>query len=190
MVVLKLAPLIALSFKMHVWIGLIMFLSLGLELWLAPLGVAVPATFICGFYFTLAYGWRRVLPYLAVYSVLLELALGRRFPVMLLSCFLVAFGASIWRRYGNLKSIFPQLVPGFCVGLVAALSNLLYIVVFSLLCCERIFPFNPAPLLMQIAFGALLLPLYCFLLDLFAYRLNFRRYRNAQIFSEEDSENG
>ena len=109
---------------------------------------------------------------------------------MLLSSFLLVFEASIWRGYGNLKSFFPQLVPGFFVGLLAAISNLLYIVVLSLLCNGRILPFNTAPLLMQIAFGALLLPLYCFLLDMFACRLNFRRYRNAQIFSEEDSENG
>lgn len=161
-----------------------MFLSMGLELWLASLGIGMPFTFLCVFYFALTYGWRRTVLYFCPFAVLFELSLGRRFPFMLLVGFLVMGGASIWRRYGNLRSFYAQIVPGFCVGALAALSNLLYIVYISLAQAGRLCSFGMTYLLMHVLCGTLLFPVYCAFLDVFAYRLNYRRYRFAYNLEE------
>lgn len=126
--------------------------------------------------------------YFSVFAVLFELSLGRRFPFMLFVGFLVMGGASIWRRYGNLKSFYAQIVPGFCVGAVAALSNLLYIMYISLMCSGGLRGFSPMPLLMHILFGALLFPVYSALLDVFAFQLNYRRYRFAYNLDEGEQD--
>ncbi len=165
-----------------------MFLSMGLELWLASLGICMPFTFLCVFYFTLVYGWRRTVYYSCAYSVLFELSLGRHFPFMLFVVFLVMGGASIWRRYGNLRSFYAQIVPGFCVGAVAALSNLLYIVYISVMQAGRLCNFSLSPLLMLMLSGALLFPVYSVFLDVFAYRLNYRRYRFAYNLDEGEQD--
>ena len=165
-----------------------MFLSMGLELWLASLGICVPFTFLCIFYFTLVYGWRRTVFYSCAYSVLFELSLGRHFPFMLFIGFGVMGGASLWRRYGNIRSFYVQIVPGFCVGAAAALSHLLYIVFVSLRQAGHLCTFSLSPLLMFMLSGALLLPVYSAFLDVFAYRLNYRRYRFAYNLDEGEQD--
>ena len=165
-----------------------MFLSMGLELWLASLGICVPFTFLCIFYFTLVYGWRRTVLYSCAYSVLFELSLGRHFPFMLFVGFVVMGGASLWRRYGNIRSFYAQIVPGFCVGAAAALSHLLYIVFVSLRQAGHLCTFSLSPLLMFMLSGTLLLPVYSAFLDVFAYRLNYRRYRFAYNLDEGEQD--
>ena len=165
-----------------------MFLSMGLELWLASLGICTPFTFLCVFYFTLVYGWRRTVFFSCAYSVLFELSLGRHFPFMLFVGFLVMCGASLWRRYGNLRSFYAQIVPGFCVGATAALSNLLYILYVSVMQAGRLCNFSLSPLLMLMLSGALLFPIYCTFLDVFAYSLNYRRYRFAYNLDEGEQD--
>ena len=174
--------------KMQVWIGFIMFLATWLELWLAYMGISAPFLFLCAFYFTLIYGWRRMAPFLCVYAVLFELALSRCFPFMLFMGFAVMGGASIWRRYGNIKSFSAQIVPGFCVGALAALTDMLYVVCISLSRPGGKFGFSMTPLLMHVLIGALALPVCCVLLDATAYRFGYSLYGNAYNLSEEDSD--
>ena len=162
-----------------VWISLVAFAAVLLELTAGFYGLAVPAVSVAVFYLAAVFGWRA-----AVFPALLAAAVPEilfgQFPALAL---LVIPGvlalARFWRSEGNCRLLPLQAVPGAACGLLQA-AVLLPIESFGQ---ERFFwqllAHNLWLALQMVVTGALLALLFCLFLDRLARRLGFRRYQTA-----------
>ncbi len=167
-----------------VWISLVAFAAVLLELAAGLYGLPVPAVAVAVFYLAAVFGWRA-----AVFPALLAAAVPEilfgQFPVLpLLAVPGVMAMARFWRSEGNRRLLPLQAVPGAVCGLLQA-AVLLPVESFGQ---ERFFwrllAHNLWLTLQMTAMGALLGPVFCHLLDRLAGRLGFGRYQTAHPASK------
>ncbi|MBQ6470436.1 MAG: hypothetical protein IJJ33_00505 [Victivallales bacterium] len=163
------------------------------ELSLGRLGLIVPFTSLCGFYFAVAFdGKRSALPLLAA-LVAVDLGFARPFPIHLLCLPGILLLAHYWRLHGSVRFAWLQAVPGVILGTQAALFEYIHTV---LRCIGKDLRMVPPPLLFLLTpvfFSFLLTPALVSIADALATLLGIRRYASAirlthvQTLSEENN---
>ena len=177
----------------YLWMIFCLVCSTVMELSLGRLGLIVPVTSLCGFYFAVAFdGKRTALPLIAA-LVAVDLGFARPFPIHLLFLPGILFLAHYWRLHGSVRFAWLQSVPGLLLGGQAAVFEYLHAVVR---CLGRggevssphfIFLFSP------IFLSFLLTPILVAMADFLAGLLGIRRYVSAmrishvQTLSEESN---
>jgi len=172
------------------WFWCVTALSVLVEVMLGTRGLALPCLLVVAFYFAVLRPWRRVLFPLLVAGLLVDLLFGRSFPCHLVMLPIVILGGQYWRRYGELRSVVVQVLPGLGVGLVAGLVLLLHMIFQpggAVLADVRWCVFWLAG---QALGGAVLLPLLCWGGDRQARLLAVRRYARVSPYQIQMEEYG
>ena len=158
------------------WFWCVSALSVLLEVMLGTRGLAMPCLLTAAFYFAVIRPWSRVLFPLLAAGLSVDLLFGRTFPCHLVMLPLVIMGGQYWRRYGDLRSLMVQVLPGLYVGMVAGVGLLLYMVFRQGAAVLTDVRWSVFWLAGQTLGGAVLLPLGCCLGDTIARLLAIRRY--------------
>lgn len=172
------------------WFWCVTALSALLEVMLGTGGLALPCLLVAAFYFAVIRPWRRVLFPLLIAGLSVDLLFCRSFPCHLVMLPIVVMGAQYWRRYGELRTVIVQALPGLGVGMVADLALLLYMVFRQ----GAAVLFDVRWCVLWVAGqglgGAVLLPLLCWVGDRQARLLAVRRYAQVSPYQIQLEEYG
>lgn len=156
------------------------FCGLLLELILGRHGWCAPVVLLIAFHFTVVLGWRAALIPGLITGALLDLMLGRDLPVTVLLLPPVLLAGLFWRRHGDCQHTVAQILPGAAVGLVAGTGLVLCVSLPAEHWHVSLFLHNFRLLLGCVAWGTLLLPLLCWILNRFARGMALRGYESVQ----------
>jgi len=144
-------------------------------------GLYVPVFSTMAFYCTVAAGWRKVLPLFAVLGCVLDLSLGRAVPAQLALLVGTTYLALLWRQYGDCSRAGIQALPGGVVGVFAGGGALLYGRFPGSRLSLSCFWSNSGLFFLAVTGGAVLLPLFCLLLDRWAGKFDFVCFRQIRV---------
>ncbi len=172
-----------------IWVIVSLQACVLLECGIASCGLLVPLTLLCGFYHSCAQrGLVVALPSLTG-CVMLDLCLGRPFPVTAVVYLASLPGAAGWRRFGNLEDWRMQAFPGLFLGLAAWLCTFLYVCFVHVMARAHGALFDWRLLMSQVLGGMLCLPPLVWILDHFARRMLLPYYTSVtryRSFEQED----
>lgn len=162
-----------------VFIFLILFFSIFLDISVGSFGLTIPFLACSIFYISVVYGFKIGFIISLLAGILIDSLLGRSYLISPFAFTVVSIFASYWLRNGVLKLIGLQAIPG---GIVALLyfGPLLLTNYFVYDSGFFLFLFKNLYLILSIAFGMLLMPILIILLDTFSDKLGLSLYVKAQ----------
>lgn len=158
------------------------------EVCLGHYGIVIPFTAMTGFYLTVAYAWRNALFPFLVSCVLLDLGLGRPFPLTWLIVPYVMLIAQYWRQHGNTLDAMLQLIPGLAIGLGALGASLAYTATRSFLSETPGGCFSSRLFIQCLTGSCALMPILTKILDLLAKSLSLKCYGASTHYLITDNE--
>jgi len=129
------------------WLIFCLLFSCLLEVLLGLHGLALPILLNVVFYFACLLPWHRGVLFYFLAAGLLDSWFARSLPSTGLSLLGILYFATVWKRFGDLNSLFSLLLPGALLGLIAkgfillnvvfsggkiTLTNLLYAIFYCL----------------------------------------------------------
>ena len=171
-----------------VWLILISAASVILEVCLGHFGFAIPLTALTGFYLAVAFTWRKSILCFVASCILLDLGLGRPFPVSWLMVPYVMLLAQYWCQHGNTRETLLQIIPGLAIGAGAIGCTMAYGAMRSFLSETPSDSVSPRMIIQALVSSFFLMPILTVLLDSLARALALRRYTASlhYLLSDED----
>ena len=158
------------------------------EVCLGHYGIVIPLTAMTGFYLTVSFSWRKALIPFLFSCILLDLGLGRPFPLSWLIIPYILLIAHYWRQHGNTMDALLQLIPGLAIGVGALAISLAYTVIRSFLSEIPGACFSSRLFLQCLTGACALMPILTKILDMLAKPLTLKHYGASTHFLITDDE--
>ena len=162
------------------WLICCAFSAVVIELLAGGYGLVLPVFLVTSFYFTVVRGWREPLPVLMVMGTILDLAVGRGVPAMLLLLLPVQALGQYWRKFGDCRSAGAQALPGLAMGLVIGTGLVLVLRLPGSGWGLGLLSDTIRVTTQAVVGSALLLPLECKVLDRAAKAMALSQYRKVR----------